>query len=260
VYLGGWTAVFSIDEMFEVSFTQEDIESIAEAFKEMKEPVTLYVFVERDRSKCRYCSNTVKLVENLAKASARVSTPPLLNYVIAEKGVDEELFKKYRVSRIPSVVLLDGYIRYTGMPAGEEVRGLIETIIRLSTGDSGLSERSIRRISELKAPVYIEVIVTPTCPYCPYVALMANMMAFEAYRAGNRAVVSDIVEAYENQDIADAYNVISVPVVAINRQVAFVGLPYEEQFVEAVYDASMRLWVREQRKKFLERVLKEEKE
>jgi len=248
--------VFNIDEMFEVSFTQEDIESIAEAFREMKEPVTLYVFVEKNRSRCRYCSNTVKLVESLARASARASTPPLLNYVLAEKEVDE-LFKKFKVSRIPSIVLLDGHIRYTGMPAGEEVRGLVETIIRLSTGDSGLSERSIRRISELKAPVYIEVIVTPTCPYCPYVALMANMIAFEAYRAGNRAVVSDIVEAYENPDIADAYNVMSVPVVAINRQVAFVGLPYEEQFVELVYDASMRLWVREQRRKFLERMLKE---
>jgi len=249
--------VFSVDEMFEVSFTQEDIESIAEALKEMKEPVTLYVFVERDRSRCRYCNNTVKLVESLAKASARVSTPPLLNYVIAEKGVNEELFKKFKVSRIPSIILLDGYIRYTGMPAGEEIRGLVETIIRLSTGDSGLSERSIKRISELKAPVYIEVIVTPTCPYCPYVALMANMIAFEAYRAGNKAVVADIVEAYENPDIADAYNVMSVPTVAINRQVAFVGLPYEEQFVEMVYDASMKLWVREQRKRFLEKMLKE---
>ncbi len=252
--------MFGIDEMFEVSFTQDDIDSIAEAFREMKEPVALYVFIEKDRGRCRYCDNTVKLVESLAKASAQVSTPPLLNYVIAEKGVNNDLFEKFRISRIPSMALLEGYIRYTGMPAGEEIRGLVETIIRLSTGESGLSERSVKRISELKAPVYIEVIVTPTCPYCPYVALMANMIAFESYKVGNRAVVADIVEAYENPDIADKYNVMSVPTVAINRQVAFVGLPYEEQFVELVYDASMKLWVREQRRKFLERVLKEESE
>lgn len=244
--------------MFEVSLSPDDIESIAEALKEMRNPVTLYVFVERDGRKCRYCDNAVRLVEALASASSRVSSPPLLNYVIAERGTNDDLFEKFRVSRIPSIVMIDGYIRYTGMPAGEELRGLIETIIRLSTEDSGLSERSIRKISELKSPVYVEVIVTPTCPYCPYVALMANMIAYEAYRMGNKAVVSDIVEAFENPDIADAYNIMSVPAVAINKQMAFVGLPYEEQFVDLVYEASIKSWVREQRKKLLERMLKEE--
>lgn len=250
---------FNVDEMFEVSFSPGDIESIAEALKEMKEPVTLYVFVERDRRKCRYCDNTVRLVEALATASARVSSPPLLNYVVAERGVNDDLFEKHKVTRIPSVVMVEGHVRYTGMPAGEEVRGLIETVIRLSTGDSGLSERSMRKIAELKHPVYMEVIVTPTCPYCPYVALMANMIAFEAYRAGNRAVVSDIVEAYENPDIAEAYNIMSVPAVAVNKKLAFVGVPYEEQLVDLVYEESIGSWVREQRKRLLERMLKEEK-
>ncbi|MEM4832045.1 MAG: thioredoxin family protein, partial [Sulfolobales archaeon] len=168
------------------------------------------------------------------------------------------LFERFGISRIPSIAMIEGHIKYTGMPAGEELRGLIETIIRLSTGDSGLSERSIKKISELKAPVYVEVIVTPTCPYCPYVALMANMIAYEAYKSGNRAVISDIVEAYENPDIADSYNIMSVPAVAINKQIAFVGLPYEEQFVDLIYEVSIRSWIKEQRKKFLERVLKEE--
>lgn len=250
--------MFNVDEMFEVSLSPGDIESIAEALKEMRNPVTLYVFVERDARKCRYCDNTIRLVEALVSASSRVSSPPLLNHVIAERGINDDLFEKFRVSRIPSIVMIDGHIRYTGMPAGEELRGLIETIIRLSTEDSGLSERSVKKISELRSPVYVEVIVTPTCPYCPYVALMANMIAYEAYRAGNRAVVSDIVEAYENPDIADAYNIMSVPAVAINKQMAFVGLPYEEQFVDLVYEASIKSWVREQRKKLLERMLKEE--
>ncbi|MCS7099080.1 MAG: thioredoxin family protein, partial [Sulfolobales archaeon] len=173
--------MFSIDSMFEVSFSQDDIDYLAEALKEMKNRVTLYVFVEKDRRKCRYCDNTIKLVKTLNTASARVSDPPLLDYVVIEKGVNDDLFEKFRISRIPSVAMIEGYIRYTGMPAGEEIRGLVETAIRLSTEDSGLSEKSIRKISELKSPVHIEVVVTPTCPYCPYVALLANMIAYEAY-------------------------------------------------------------------------------
>ncbi|MCS7098729.1 MAG: thioredoxin family protein, partial [Sulfolobales archaeon] len=77
------------------------------------------------------------------------------------------------------------------------------------------------------------------------------------YRAGNRAVTSDIVEAYENPDIADAYNVMSVPAIAVNKQLVFAGLPYEEQLVDIVYEASIRSWVREQRRKFFERMLRE---
>ncbi|MCX8209263.1 MAG: thioredoxin family protein [Sulfolobales archaeon] len=249
--------MFSIDSMFEVSFSQDDIDYLAEALKEMKNRVTLYVFVEKDRRKCRYCDNTIKLVKTLNTASARVSDPPLLDYVVIEKGVNDDLFEKFRISRIPSVAMIEGYIRYTGMPAGEEIRGLVETAIRLSTEDSGLSEKSIRKISELKSPVHIEVVVTPTCPYCPYVALLANMIAYEAYRAGNRAVTSDIVEAYENPDIADAYNVMSVPAIAVNKQLVFAGLPYEEQLVDIVYEASIRSWVREQRRKLFERMLRE---
>lgn len=250
---------FNVDEMFEVSLSADDVESIAEAFREMRDPVTLHVFVESDRKKCRYCSNTVRLVEALAAASARVSSPPLLSYVVAERGVNDNAFEEFGVSRVPSVLMLEGHVRYTGMPAGEEIRGLIETVIRLSTGDSGLSERSVKKIAELKHPVYIEVLVTPACPYCPYAALMANMIAFEAYRAGNRAVISDIVEAYENPDIAEAYNVMSVPAVAINKRLAFAGVPYEEQFVDMVHEESMKSWVREQRRRLLERMLREEK-
>ncbi|MGC8675677.1 thioredoxin family protein [Fervidicoccus sp.] len=50
--------------------------------------------------------------------------------------------------------------------------------------------------------------------------------------------MADTVEAYENTDIADKYNVMSVPVIAINGEVAFVGLPYEVDFVEKVKELS----------------------
>jgi hypothetical protein len=109
--------VFNVDEMFEVSLSPSDIDAIAEALKEMKNPVTLYVFIEKDRGKCKYCDNTLKLVEALASASAKASSPPLLNYVVAERGVNDDLFEKFRITRIPSIAMLDGYIKYTGMPA-----------------------------------------------------------------------------------------------------------------------------------------------
>ena len=62
------------------------------------------------------------------------------------------------------------------------------------------------------------------------------MFAYEAHRNGNKRFVSEIVEAYENPDIADKYNVMSVPAIAINGVLAFVGVPYEEDFVERIIE------------------------
>ncbi len=60
------------------------------------------------------------------------------------------------------------------------------------------------------------------------------MFAYEAYKQGTKAVISDTVEAYENPDIADKYGVMSVPSIAINGRLVFIGVPYEEDFLNYV--------------------------
>jgi predicted thioredoxin/glutaredoxin len=51
-----------------------------------------------------------------------------------------------------------------------------------------------------------------------------------------KSITSDTVEAYENPDIADKYNVMSVPAIAINGKAAFVGLPYEEDLLKRILE------------------------
>ncbi len=246
--------MFSLEEMFSVNFTKDDIEALREVLAEMKKEVWIYTFVDDD---CKFCANTIKLVDILVEASPVKEGRHLLRHKVFYRREDEEVFDKFRVTRVPTVLLLDGYIRYTGMPAGEEVRGLVETIIRLSTNDTGLSETTATKLGELKGNVHIEVIVTPTCPYCPYAALLANMFAFESYRRGSKAVIAETVEAYENPDIADKYGVMSVPVVAVNGVPEFVGLPYEEQLLQKVIEKSEKSWLEIRKKKLMEEMLKE---
>jgi len=150
---------------------------------------------------------------------------------------DKKLFKEFKVERIPTVAFYKGYIRWTGAPLGEEIRALVETIVRLSQGESGLSTETIEAIrNKLNGEVKIETVVTPSCPYCPYAALMAHMVAFEACKAGKCNVLSDVIEAYENQDIAEKYQVMSVPTIAINGSVEFIGVPYEENFINSILE------------------------
>ncbi len=244
-----------IDEMFKVDLSKEDIEELESTLKDMKEPVEVLTFID---SKCRYCSNTVRLMEILSNASPLARGSNLIRHMVIRREADEAgLFRKHNIARVPTVVMIDGLIRYTGMPAGEEIRGLIETVIRLSTGDSGLSERSIKEISELKGRVQVDVIVTPTCPYCPYAALLANMFAFESFKSGSRMITTNTIEAYENPDVADNYGVMSVPTIAINGEVEFVGVPYEDQLLEKVIEHSNREFIKRTKKEEYMKLLKE---
>jgi glutaredoxin-like protein len=244
----------SIDEMFALQFSREDLDALAEALKDMKDPVTIYTFVG---DHCRYCTNTARLIDILAEASPSRKGSKLIRHVILHKGKDSELFEKFKIERVPTVTMLEGHIRYIGMPAGEEIRGLVETIIRISTGESGLSKETIDKLKLLKGTVHVEVIVTPTCPYCPYSALLANMFAFESYRIGNRKIIADTVEAYENPDIADRYGVMSVPTIALNGEVEFIGVPYEENLIEKIIEKSEKSWVKEEKSSEWERILKD---
>ncbi|MEM4739584.1 MAG: thioredoxin family protein [Zestosphaera sp.] len=244
-----------IDEMFKVGISKEDLEELEATLKDMREPVEVYTFVD---SACRYCSNTIRLIDTLSSVSPKIGGSSLIKHKVVKREADAEgFFKRFNVSRVPTVLMIEGHIKYTGMPAGEEIRGLIETLIRLSTGDSGLNENTVKGVVNLKAPVKIDVIVTPTCPYCPYAALLANMFAFESYRSGGKLITADIIEAYENPDIADKYGVMSVPTIAVNGEVEFIGVPYEDQLLERVLEHSKREYLKKIKKEEYMRILRE---
>jgi len=222
---------------YHLDLSEEFMRELRETLADMVDPVRIDVFIGPN---CDTCEDTVKLIKAFEEAAPVRDGKKLIEVRVFDKSNPEHLeeFKRQGVERVPTVTLLDGYIRYTGIPADEEIRGLVETILRISEGDSGLEEETKHVLATLPRKVYIETIVTPSCPYCPYAVLLANMFAYESYKQGSKAVISDTVEAYENPDIADKYGVTSVPAIAINGRLAFVGVPYEEDFVRYVKAAA----------------------
>jgi alkyl hydroperoxide reductase subunit AhpF len=72
---------------------------------------------------------------------------------------------KYKIDKIPAIVIMnkkDYGIRLFGLPAGYEFSSLIEGITLVSTGKTGLNEKSIERIAALTKPVHIQVFATNT--------------------------------------------------------------------------------------------------
>ncbi|MEM0017588.1 MAG: thioredoxin family protein [Candidatus Korarchaeum sp.] len=137
----------------------------------------------------------------------------MIRVEVIDVRMEPQALEEYGVTRTPTILLdpKSGYrIRYTGAPIGYEAWAFVETIILLSRDDSGLSERTreiLRSAHNYNADVRIVTFVTPTCPYCPYQVLLANKFAIEL-----RGIVeADCVEAYENSDLADRYQVSAVP-------------------------------------------------
>ncbi len=213
-------------------------QELRETLAEMINPVTVDLFLAR--SGCHTCEDTLKLLKVFEEEAPERNGEKLLKLRVfyKEDPQHQEEFKRQGVQRVPTVSFLGGLARWTGIPAGEEIRALVEVIMRLSEDDSGLDDTTKEELRKLKGKVYIETIITPSCPYCPYAVLLAHMFAFEAWKQGNPVVISDAVEAYENPDIADKYGVMSVPSIAINGVLVFVGVPYEEDFIKYVKAAS----------------------
>ncbi len=125
-------------------------------------PVYLIYFF--DRSTCDTCKEADRLLEEIAALSSRIH---LSKY---DLELDVEAAKKFNVSLAPSLVvagighgdLVDYGIRFSGIPAGYEFGSLIQAILMVSQGDSGLEPAIRTQLKDLKKPVHLRVFVTPT--------------------------------------------------------------------------------------------------
>ncbi len=201
-----------------------DRKAIQKEFKALKQPVKLVLFTEEPD--CRYCRETGQLLEEIASLSDKLT---LETYNI---HTDKEKAAEFGVARTPATVVMNGKdygIRYYGIPAGYEFGSLIEDIIDVSKGESGLARETKAALAKIKEPVHFQVFVTPTCPYCPQAVRLAHKMAME-----NDLIRADMVEANEFPELTEQYQVMGVPRTIINEDHYFEGAIPEPVFLSVL--------------------------
>ena len=101
-----------------------------------------------------------RLVEELAGLDDHLSVESF-NFVL-----DKEKAESLGITRIPAIAVLgaekDYGIRMYGLPSGYEFGSLIDAIIDVSSGDSGLTEATRQALAEIDRPVHVQVFSTPT--------------------------------------------------------------------------------------------------
>lgn len=211
-----------------MGFLQEkDKEHIRNMFKDLSGEVKLILFTQE--IECQYCRETRQILQEVSELSDKIKIQ-VHNFV-----TDKEIADKYTIDKIPATVIegtKDYGIRYYGIPSGYEFSSLLEDILDVSRGDSGLSDQSKALLKEITAPLRLQVFVTPTCPYCPRAVRLAHKMAIE-----NNNITGDMVEATEFPHLSMKYNVRGVPRTMIGEEIPIEGAIPENEFVKRVVEA-----------------------
>ena len=192
--------------------------------REFKEPVSIKLFSQAIG--CETCETVESLVEELQSAVGKER----INYELYSPVIDKEVAEKYGVDRIPTIVIegdKDYGIRYIGLPAGLEFSTLVQGILQVSKRESKLSPQTLEHLQKIDLPIELMVFVTTSCGYCPSAAITAYNFAM-----ASDYITAKVIDASENPDLAQRFQVVGVPKIVINNGTAeFVGAQPENAFL-----------------------------
>jgi alkyl hydroperoxide reductase subunit AhpF len=134
-----------------------DEAAVRKEFERVGGPVRLTVFATELGGEQN--TQTVALVREVAALSDQISV------TVLNPHIDREQAAAYGIDEAPAVVVegaQDYGIRFLGVPAGYEFSNLIDSIIAVSTGETGLSDETKAALAGLTEDVTIKVFATPT--------------------------------------------------------------------------------------------------
>lgn len=193
----------------------------------MKDPIKLTVFTQH--FECGFCKETRTLAEETASLS------DLIELEVLDFDKDKARAEALSIDKIPAIAVTgkeDYGIRFYGIPGGYEFASFLEAIRLVSTGNHGLSQKTLRALDALTEDVHLKVFVTPTCPYCPRAVTLAHKLAFASAR-----VRADMIEATEFPELANRYAVMGVPKTIINETFFQEGAVPEAVLIEKIIES-----------------------
>lgn len=213
--------------------SEKDAQHLRQEFEnELDSPVKMIMFTQT--VECQFCAETHKIVEELAALSDKIEAE-VYNFV-----TDKEVAERYGIDKIPAIAIVrddngvevDYGIRFYGIPSGYEFTSIVEDLLDVSKGESGLQPRTKEAVAAIDEPVHFQVFVTPTCPYCPQAVRLAHRFAMES-----DLIRADMVEAIEFPHLANKYGVYGVPRTVINENTHQEGAAPEPMMLAKLLEA-----------------------
>ncbi|MDO8804698.1 MAG: FAD-dependent oxidoreductase [Elusimicrobiota bacterium] len=194
-------------------------------FADLKSEVRLLLFTQK--SACQTCARQEGLLRELCSLTG------MLKLEVHDLVLDGDAALNYKIDKAPATAVVgarDHGIRFYGLTGGYEFTSLLEAILMVSKGQTNLGPELEEMVKQIKEPVHLQVMVTPTCPYCPEMVHVAHQFAFI-----NDKIRADMVEAEEFPQLARQHQVTGVPKTIINGTHSFDGaLPAPAAYLEII--------------------------
>ena len=172
-------------------------------------------------------------IENAVKDIASIS-PEKLKFSSYNEGENKELETKVKVTRTPTIAILDkngnfAGLKYSSLPSGHELNSFILGLYNVAGPGQKVASESLEKIKKINKPVNIKIGVSLSCTKCP-----KTVQATQRIATLNKNVEMEMINIFTFQGFKNRYDIMSVPAIIVDDQHIYFGEKTVEDMLEII--------------------------
>ena len=215
------TSVATENESFLDDELKQQLSAVVERFEN---PVEIVVFKNPNVDESVAIENAVKDIAAIA--------PEKLKFVSYNEGENKELEAKVKLTRTPSIAVLDkdgnfSGLKYSSLPSGHELNSFILGLYNVAGPGQKVAPESLEKIAKIDKPINIKIGISLSCTKCP-----KTVQATQRIATLNNNIEMDMINIFTFQDFKNRYDIMSVPAIIIDDTHVHFGEKNVEDMIE----------------------------
>ncbi|WP_338968542.1 FAD-dependent oxidoreductase [Fusobacterium nucleatum] len=217
------TSVTNEKEHFLDNELRQQLVAVVDRFEN---PVEIVVFKDPNNEESVNIENAVKDIASIS--------PEKLKFSSYNEGENKELETKVKVTRTPTMAILDKDGNYTGLkysslPSGHELNSFILGLYNVAGPGQKVATESLEKIEKINKPVNIKIGISLSCTKCP-----KTVQATQRIATLNKNVEMEMINIFTFQDFKNRYDIMSVPAIIVDDQHIYFGEKTVEDMLEII--------------------------
>ena len=217
------TSVATENESFLDDELKQQLSAVVERFEN---PVEIVVFKNPNVDESVAIENAVKDIAAIA--------PEKLKFVSYNEGENKELEAKVKLTRTPSIAVLDkdgnfSGLKYSSLPSGHELNSFILGLYNVAGPGQKVAPESLEKIAKIDKPINIKIGISLSCTKCP-----KTVQATQRIATLNKNVEMEMINIFTFQDFKNRYDIMSVPAIIVDDQHVYFGEKTVEDMLEII--------------------------
>ena len=215
------TSVATENESFLDDELKQQLSAVVERFEN---PVEIVVFKNPNVDESVAIENAVKDIAAIA--------PEKLKFVSYNEGENKELEAKVKLTRTPSIAVLDkngnfSGLKYSSLPSGHELNSFILGLYNVAGPGQKVAPESLEKIEKIDKPINIKIGISLSCTKCP-----KTVQATQRIATLNKNIEMEMINIFTFQDFKNRYDIMSVPAIIIDDTHVHFGEKNVEDMIE----------------------------